>query len=312
MPPCPFCPGREGEEGELYRVSTTQANFQKTQNTQRVGDSDNQSIRSSDISDSSDTTDSQSFPSIQNKDQDWLVRVLPNKFPFTPHHEVIIHSPDHDKNIDELPLSQVILLLKTYKQRFQAHVNDGFVYIFHNRGLKAGESLSHPHSQLTVISKEMMQEIPTFASGIAFLQTLSRMEQETYLHETAQFRLFSPLTAQWPDELWLAPKRQGTKFDAISDTELEDLAVTLQTLVQIYNVRHGQEFPVNLYIYPGVEWYLRLIPRDKTIGGFEVGTGIFVNTQDPKETMAFIKTHLSHPDLERIKKEHKALYHRAV
>lgn len=243
---------------------------------------------------------------------DWLVRVLPNKFPFTPHHEVIIHSPDHHKNFDELPLSQVVLLLQTYKQRFLAHKDDGFVYIFHNRGVKGGESLQHPHSQLTVLSKEMMQEIPTFASGIAFLQTLSRIEQEAYLHETPQFRLFSPLTAQWPDEVWLAPKAQGSTFGAISDTEIEDLAVTLQTLTQIYTVRHGNEFPFNLYIYPGVDWYLRLIPRDKTIGGFEVGTGVFVNTQDPKETMVFIKTHLAKPDLEKIKNEHQAEYHRAV
>jgi len=48
------------------------------------------------------------------------------------------------------------------------------------------------------------------------------------------------------------------------------------------------------------------------LGGFEIGTGIFVNTQDPRETMAFIKEHLQAPNIEKIKKEHQAEYGRSV
>src|SRR5260370_32422831 len=43
-------------------------------------------------------------------DSDWRVRVLPNKFPFAPIHEIIVHSPDHHKNLDELPLDQVHII----------------------------------------------------------------------------------------------------------------------------------------------------------------------------------------------------------
>ena len=51
--------------------------------------------------------------------------------------------------------------------------------------------------------------------------------------------------------------------------------------------------PFNFYIYPQQDWYLRLIPRLKTLGGLEIGTGIFVNTQDPNETISFIKEHFN-------------------
>ena len=44
--------------------------------------------------------------------------LLPNKFPFTPIHEVIIHSPDHHKNFDELPLAQSELILKVFSSVF--------------------------------------------------------------------------------------------------------------------------------------------------------------------------------------------------
>jgi len=49
---------------------------------------------------------------------------------FAPIHEVIIHSPDHHKSFDELPLFQSELVFKTYRQRFQAHQDKGQVYIF--------------------------------------------------------------------------------------------------------------------------------------------------------------------------------------
>lgn len=83
-------------------------------------------------------------------------------------------------------------------------------------------------------------------------------------------------------------------------------------MIQIFDLRHGHEFPFNFYIYPGNDWYLRLIPRVKTLGGFELGTNVFINTQDPKETMAFIKEHFESPNVEKIKGEHQAEYRKAV
>lgn len=44
------------------------------------------------------------------------------------------------------------------------------------------------------------------------------------------------------------------------------------------------------------------------MGGLEVGTGIFVNTQDTKETVNFIKTHLDNPNEWLIRISHQAEY----
>jgi len=57
---------------------------------------------------------------------------------------------------------------------------------------------------------------------------------------------------------------------------------------------------------------LRLIPRAKTLGGFEIGTGIFINTQGPEETIEFIKEHFDTPNIEKIKREHQAEYKKSV
>lgn len=228
------------------------------------------------------------------------VRIVVNKYPFAPIHEVIIHSDDHHKNFDELTKDQNEDIIKVYRSRFKLHKDKGQVYIFHNQGKNAGESLPHPHTQLVVIPNEVTLDIPA----------LKLVEEE--IKELSHFYIFCPNTSAWPDEVWVAPKREGRSFDEADDLETAELAFILSRLVQIFDLRHGHEFPFNFYIYPGNGWYLRLIPRVKTIGGFEVGTGVFVNTQDPKETFRFIMENFDNPDFEKIKSAHQADYTRTA
>lgn len=237
-------------------------------------------------------------------DSNWQIRVVPNKFPFAPIHEIIIHSPDHHKNFGELPASQTELILETYRQRYRKHEAKGQVYIFHNRGEAGGESLPHPHTQLAVVPAKIKMDIPRLD-----FKDYSVGEDRV---ETMHFYIFCPITSQWPDEIWIAPKISGRAFSEITGEEIRDLGEVLTRLVKIIDLRHGSEFPFNFYIYPGGDWYLRLIPRAKVLGGFEIGTGVFVNTQDPKETIEFIKEHFEHPDEQKIITEHKASYKKAV
>lgn len=233
-------------------------------------------------------------------DQNWQTRVIANKYPFAPDHEIIIHSPDHHKNIDELSLPQVEKILQTYKNRFQTLQKKGNVYIFHNHGIEGGESLPHPHTQIVLIPFSIQNKIPLIEFS------------KTEIQATSSFNMFAPWSSQWPDEIWITPKRQQTDFGQINDVEIIDLAYVLQRLIQILNFRHGNEFPYNFYIAPFKNWYLRLIPRSKSLGGFEIGTGIYVNTQNPKETIEFIQAHFENPDKEKIKTEHPAKYRKGI
>lgn len=288
-PICPFCIGTEGDEEELYRIGG------------------------------------------QEGDSNWHIRVIPNKFPFTPHHEIIIHSPDHHKNIDELPFPQVELILKTYKQRYRANAAKGQVYLFHNRGIAAGESLPHPHTQLTVVPYEVSLEIPSLNLGIyekelrikkpkslfgkLFYREEKSQQENNHQHdvlETEDFFVFCPKTSSWPDEVWIAPKKPGETFGDVADNALTDLSFVLARLIQLLDLRHGYEFPFNFYIAPGKNWYVRLIPRMRILGGFEVGTQVLVNTQDPAETFAFITEHFWEPNVEKIKSEQRADYWKSV
>ena len=272
-PACPFCPGQEAKEKEYYRVPARNA----TQSVAGGGGTEG--------------------------DQDWKVRVIPNKYPFAPIHELVLNTPDHHQSFEVFDLEQIELIFQTYRQRYNEHSHKGQVYIFHNHGQKAGESLPHSHTQIAVIPEKVLLEMPRFESVYS---------EESRAVETSHFSLFCPKTSQWPDEVWVAPKKHGRVFGEITDDEIADLAGTFSRLIKLMDTRHGKELPFNFYIYPGGDWYLRFIPREKTLGGFEVGTGVFVNTQKTQDTVAFLKEHFEKLDFEKISKEHLAEYHKSV
>jgi len=210
----------------------------------------------------------------------WDVRVVPNKFPITDIHEVIIHSPDHSKDIESLPLEHVAKILKAYKVRYQVHEGEGQVIIFCNHGLGAGASLAHPHSQLVVIPRQINLDALT-------LEPISNV-----VFETDKFITYCPEFSQWPYEVWIAPKSSGFKYSEVPDDDLPELASVLQkTLQKIEKIlkspdcsfkQANEPFVYNFYISHTAHWFIRIAPRAIHRAGFELGTGLCVNIIDPQ------------------------------
>ncbi|HVT00920.1 MAG TPA: hypothetical protein VHE53_01635 [Patescibacteria group bacterium] len=235
-------------------------------------------------------------------DENWSVRVVENKFPFAPIHEVIIHTPRHVHSLSEIPVEHVKLIIEAFVNRFNTFARDGTVCIFSNSGHDAGESINHSHSQVAVVPKEVPIVVPALEEFLDY-------RREHLL--VKNFELVCPPYSQWPDEVWIIPEERGRLFGEITYDEMESLAYVLKRLIYIFEARHGNDFPYNFYIYPRRDWYLRIMPRAKIAGGFEIATGIFVNTQDPSDTMEFIKTHFFEEEKEKIQK-HKAEYRKGV
>lgn len=208
-------------------------------------------------------------------DRKWLVRIVPNKYPIADIHEVIIHSPDHIKDISELGKEHVEILLKVYRQRYQALYKKGSVIIFNNKGKEAGESLVHPHSQVVVIPKQIT------------LDSLILEPVRNVVFENNLFVTFCPDFSQWPYEIWITKKecyqnfhQNNCFFGEITDIQIGFLAEALQKALQIL-CQKFVHLSYNFYIYPHACWYLRIIPRLTNRAGFELGTGLSVNIVDP-------------------------------
>jgi UDPglucose--hexose-1-phosphate uridylyltransferase len=210
----------------------------------------------------------------------WQVRVVPNLYPITDIHEVIIHSPSDTDDIEHLPLEQATRILTAYRDRYRAHESDGQVLIFCNHGFHAGASLKHPHAQLVVVPKQIN------------LDSLYREPIANIIEENTYFVTYCPDFSQWPYETWIVPKSEGTRFGDTTDKELPDLAGILQKMLlrmeKIYITstikpkdRSDNTFVYNYYIYHGANWFIRIIPRFIHRAGFELGTGLNVNVVDP-------------------------------
>ncbi len=211
----------------------------------------------------------------------WKVRVIPNKFPITDTHEVVIHSPDHERDIEDLPLEQVIDIVRAYRDRFRVHATDGHVIIFCNHGAHAGASLTHPHSQLVVVPRQIN------------LDALSREPVANVVSEDEAMVTYCPDFSQWPFETWIAPKIEGTRFGDTPDSVLPALAAALQSGIkkvaavysdpELAHVHNGNPLGYNFYIFHGVNWFIRITPRFIHRAGFELGTGLNVNIVDPTD-----------------------------
>ncbi|OGY18149.1 MAG: hypothetical protein A2900_05390 [Candidatus Chisholmbacteria bacterium RIFCSPLOWO2_01_FULL_50_28] len=218
-------------------------------------------------------------------DPDWVVRVVPNKYPITDIHEVIIHSPDHLTDIDDFPQEHVEIILRVYRERYNALRKRGQVIIFVNVGPQSGASLQHPHSQVVVVPHQIN------------LDVLAIEPVGNVIEEGEHFIAWSPDFSQWPWEVWIAPKiccqREHEKgeqcfFGGIRDEQIPELSRLLQAMLQRLLVRFP-EMSYNFYIFPGECWYLRLIPRLVHRAGFELGTGLSVNIADPTTVAGELK-----------------------
>lgn len=238
----------------------------------------------------------------EKDDSSWKIRVIENKFPFAPIHEVVILTPEHVKHLSDVSIEQVRLGIETYVNRYNTHKSHGTVCIFGNSGHDSGESIGHPHAQIAVIPKHI---------DVEMFKLEKEVEYRGEHFVVGEYDIICPPYSQWPDEVWIVPEERGKTFGEITYKEIENLAYIWHRLIKMFELRHSHKFPHNFYIYPYDDWYVRIIPRDKILGGFEMATGIVVNTQDPKETMRFIKGHFAGAEEEHIKK-HKAKYRKGV
>ncbi len=222
----------------------------------------------------------------------WQVRVIANKYPITDFHEVIIHSPGHSIDLDKLPLAQVELVLRAYKNRFNANLEHGHVIIFNNVGEVAGASIGHTHSQVVVVPKQIN------------IDSLKLEPIINTVFENDGFTAFCPEFSQWPFEVWIAPKKGGEFFGQLGEDKIKELASMLQMTLNrlITHLGSSEEhyhpgMPMvtfkdgpayNFYIYHGLDWYLRIIPRLVHRAGFELGTGLSVNVVDPADAAAML------------------------
>jgi len=230
------------------------------------------------------------------------------------HHEVIIETPQHDQSLSRMTSNEVESVLQACHERYCALRKDPQVksiVLFKNHGERAGTSLIHPHSQIVgtpvaplLVRKKYEVAISHFDdTGRCLYRDLvdeERVATVRVLFESTRFVVFHPFASRVPFETWIAPKYEETTFGHVEPGHLAELADVLRrTLKTLDDALGNPDFNYILHSAPPEDetkhyflWHIQILPRLTTIAGFELGSGIFINTILPEDAATHLKKFL--------------------
>jgi UDPglucose--hexose-1-phosphate uridylyltransferase len=268
---CPFCPGHEGmTPPEVFRT----------------GDGD---------------------PDTPG----WRARVVPNLFPIvgggdagpgaTGAHEVVVLSPSHNDSFAQLDRRQAVEVLTVVRDRFRHHLAAGHAYvqIAINHGRAAGASIAHPHAQLVALDLVP----PAVVAAIERFEAARTDLVLTDLDSAGDLRVVDGPVAAWcpwaastPYELRIARRARGARFDELGDSNVEEVAAVTHDVLARLATAVG-DVPYNLVVHtapPGAgpgsfHWYIEVQTRTTVLAGFELGTGILVNSAAPERAAPLLR-----------------------
>ncbi|MBI4309779.1 MAG: galactose-1-phosphate uridylyltransferase [Candidatus Omnitrophica bacterium] len=261
----------------------------------------------------------------------WLARTVPNKFPALTRegevvkeglgmfdvmsgvgaHEVVIETPDHDKDLADLNAEEMGFVLKQYVGRSRELARDKrhkYVCIFKNFGPSAGSTVEHAHSQiiaLPMVPKTVLEELRGAQSyeqkhrACVFCDVIEReyKDRERIVCENNSFLAFCPYAPRYAFETWIIPKAHSAFFSDLDDAALKDLAAhLLENLVRMRKALSNPSY--NFYIHTApidylrpqhYHWHIEIIPKLTRSIGFEWGTGLHIVPTFPHVAAKYLR-----------------------
>ncbi len=218
-------------------------------------------------------------------DQDWSVRVVPNKFPALSSegdaagssegvyeglsgvgaHEVIIECPEHVVDLAELPSEHIAVVLQAWRERIDALRDDDRLecaVVFKNHGAAAGASLEHSHSQLIalpVIPKRLSEEL--VGSQRYFLEHQRCVHCDIIAQELEhggrviaandKAVALAPYASRFPFEVSILPREHEPWYENSDDELFDSVAALLREVIQKLNrALDGPPFNLMLHSAP--------------------------------------------------------------
>jgi len=224
--------------------------------------------------------------------------------PASGHHEVIVHSPQHHRSLAELAdAGGLDPVLSGWRTRMRALAGEAsYVQLIVNEGPDAGASLEHSHAQLyalgfvpAAVARERERArayYETTAGGqlLADVLTEEVRRRERLVAIDDEAALICPWASRSPFELRLIPRSPESGFEG-DDRGAAMLATAVRTLV----ARFGSALGLNLWVRTAPRaaepfcWHIDLAPRLAIKAGFELSTGVDINTYPPERATAELR-----------------------
>ena len=222
-------------------------------------------------------------------------------------HEVIVNSPRHVSALADLDAAGLEGAVAAWRTRIAAHADDAsFVHLCVNEGADAGSTLPHTHAQLFALpfvptavarERERFTAYHERTMGGHLLEDVIVEEvrgRDRLVAIDEQAALFCPWASRSPFELRLVPRTVQPRFDR-DERGAELLGRALAGLREVL----GAGLQMNLWVRSaprGTEefhWHVDIAPRLAIKAGFELGTGIDINSYPPEQAAADLREALA-------------------
>ncbi|MGC1860982.1 MAG: galactose-1-phosphate uridylyltransferase [Methylocystis sp.] len=287
-PACPFCPGNEAMLPAI--IAETASGEPPGWRTRVVANK---------------------FPAVSQDIGRCQHRAFCEAAPGRGHHEVVIESPRHNDDLTTMSRNEVRDVLGTCRSRYDALMADRAVQsviVFRNRGSIAGASLQHPHSQIIALERvpPLVQSRQTAMLNyyqekdccvLCDMIAHERADGSRLVDENDDFVSFVPFAATAPFEMWLVPKRHQADFGDLSNDELNPFVdVLCNALIRLGAGLHDPSYNYAIDTAPKggwgalhLHWCLRIVPQLTTPAGFELGSGLPINSSLPEQDAAVLR-----------------------
>lgn len=232
--------------------------------------------------------------------------------------EIIIESPLHDTQPEDMDAPQMSAVLETYKHRISELEKDPrfrYTLIYKDFGKIAGELYSHPHSQVIatpVIPKGIKEELDGakayyyYKERCVFCDIMNE-ELKTgkrVIVETGNFVAFIPFAPKHPFECWIMPRRHDCAFQDIDKAEIENLAVVLSsTIKKMRSLLKNPPYTYVLHTAPNriprkdhwhtlgedFHWHIEIMPVITPKSGFELNSELYILDTLPEDAARYLR-----------------------
>ncbi len=242
----------------------------------------------------------------------WTLRVVPNKYPALREsqgglHDVIIDSPLHARSFGLLPPETGPAVLNAAQRRFQtigAQPAVQYIQLFKNNGPGSGASLEHPHSQILALPAVPVQvQLEWDGAHRTGACPYCRLIEEAapsgrLIEEDAEAVVLAPFAPRFAFETWVLPRAHESHFERSQPPAVRAVGLALHRTLQRLEALFD-DAPYNFLLHTAprhsapsacYHWHIEILPRLGGIGGFEFGTGCYINTVLPEEAAAHLRS----------------------
>jgi UDPglucose--hexose-1-phosphate uridylyltransferase len=245
----------------------------------------------------------------------WLVKVIDEKDAgFTLNNpkaygkeEVVIETPNHIDEFDQLSEEQIAKVFEAYSHRVRELAKEKdleSILVIKNSGGRAGTSLQHSHSHIIATGLLPPELLDKSQKALAYkLEHKESVWAHILAEEKKSKRLiykdehllaFAPYASLHNYEVWIMPFQQRDSVTDLLPEERMSMAKTLKHILKKISELHlPYSFSFDQILHDTDQHFcLKIIPRGNVWSGLKQASGLYVNPIEPEVAASYYRQDL--------------------